>query len=86
MGAKSQSTIPFLSGRLPNGTWVAVELPPGQYATGKTKAQAEAGIRRKAANPRAAMDEDAMDLAAIELHRHEPTTPLETLLKKYRRA
>jgi hypothetical protein len=32
------------------------------------------------------MDEDAMDLAAIELHRHEPTTPLETLLKKYRRA
>jgi hypothetical protein len=83
MGTKSQNPIPFLSLQLPNGTWVAVELLPGQYATGKTKAQAEAGIRRKAAKPKPVADEDALDLAAIELHRHEPTMPLETLLKKF---
>jgi hypothetical protein len=82
--AQSQP-IKFLSVQLPDGTWIAVELRPGQYATGQTKAEAMKRFRRSASNPEAALSEDEMDLAAIELHRHEPTVPLDRLLKKYRR-
>lgn len=81
----SRNPVPFISAQLPDGAWVAVQLLPGQYVTGKSRAEAEARIRRKAAKPRAAMTEDEMDIAAIELHRHEPTMPLENLVKKYRR-
>jgi hypothetical protein len=81
---KQNNPIPFLSIQLPDGTWVAVELRPGQYATGKTQAQAEAAIRRQVENP-AATDDDAADLAAIELHRHERMIPFEQIQRKYRK-
>jgi hypothetical protein len=79
----SRNPIPFISAQLPDGAWVAVHLLPGQYVTGKSQAEAEARIRRKAAKPKAAMTEDEMDIAAIERHRHEPMIPFEVLEKKY---
>jgi hypothetical protein len=35
--------------------------------------------------PHAGEDDDALDLAAIELHRRERMVPLERLVQKYRR-
>jgi hypothetical protein len=63
---KAGRTMDTLSTKLPSGKWIAVELRPGSYATGQTKAAAEAAIRRKikARNP-APIDEDAMDREII---------------------
>jgi len=71
----------MVSAKLPNGRWIAVELRPGSYATGKTKAAAEAAIRRKTKSAEVAgkLDEDAIDRAIIRKRKREKLIPFETL-------
>jgi hypothetical protein len=71
----------MVTAKLPNGTWVAVEVRPGCYATGKTKAAAEAAIRRKTkfAEVVAKVDEDAIDRAIIRKRKREKLIPFEKL-------
>src|SRR5664280_826734 len=73
---------PFLSIQLPDRSWVALEMRPEILGVGRTRAEAEEAAHRRMRNP---ADDDAEDLEAIELHRHEKMAPLERLVKKYRR-
>jgi hypothetical protein len=75
-----------LSAKLPDGTWIAVELRPDSYATAATKAGAEAAVRRRirAMNPTAnEVDEDAIDRAIIRRRKHEKSHPIDRLVKKF---
>jgi len=69
----------MVTAKLPNGRWVAVKLRPGCYATGKTKAAAEAAIRRKTKVAETAVDEDAIDRAIIRRRKREKLIPFEKL-------
>ncbi len=59
-------------------------LKPAAEADHRNPATAVESVRRRTSKP-AGEDDDALDLAAIELHRHEEMVPLEKLVKKYRR-
>jgi hypothetical protein len=80
---KSNITVNTLCVQLDDGSWIAVAMRPDNSGFGRTRAEAEESVRRRMSNP-AGEDEDAMDLAAIELHRREKMVPLESLVKKYR--
>jgi hypothetical protein len=80
---KSNATVNTLCVQLDDGSWIAVELRPDNSGVGRTKAEAEESVRRRTGSP-ASDTEDALDLAAIERHRHENMIPLERLVTKYR--
>jgi hypothetical protein len=82
--AKSSVAVNTLCVQLEDGSWIAVAMRPDNSGFGRTKAEAEESVRRRMSVP-AGEDDDALDLAAIELHRHEKMVPLERLVKKYRR-
>jgi hypothetical protein len=80
---KSDITVDTLCVQLEDGSWIAVEMRPGNSGFGRTRAEAEESVRRRMSHS-AGEDEDAMDLAATELHKREEMVPLESLVKKYR--
>lgn len=80
-----ETLMETLAAKLPDGKWIAVELRPGAFATGSTKAAAEAAIRRKlkAQNPEGSLDEDAIDREVIRKRRGEKSHPISRLAQKF---
>ena len=70
-------SVETLAVKLPTGEWIAVELRPGNYATGRSRAEAEQAVRRRVANP--ANNEDTWDAAVVEARRSEPKRPFQLL-------
>ena len=85
MATTKMSSTKTLTSKLPDGRWIAVELRPGSFATGSTKAAAEAAIRRKMkAQENAAVDEDAIDREIIRKRKkNQRLYPLERLERKF---